>query len=272
MLGLVWLRSGVAAAVCLALAGRGFWADLRRSSRRDRWLMAAIGIALLLSQWCYIAAVERIGVTAATPIALCVPPVLVAVVSALAFGEALTGRLLLALAGALLGTVLLIDGPAGAASPDEGLLPGVLLALAAATAIAAHTLGSGRLAGRHGALLPPAVGFMVAVLAAAALALGRGVSLNQPVAGWLLVLYLGVAPAALASLLFQRGLRHVPASTATIVILVEPLTAAALAWALFGERLGLPEAAGGAPPIASILLLTGRSARASGAAAAAPEA
>jgi DME family drug/metabolite transporter len=257
--GLVWLRSAVAALACLAIAGADLRHEIRRSSRGDLVLMGAIGIVLLLSQGFYIGAVESIGVTAATLIALCVPPVLVAVVSTLAFGETMSGPVLAALVGALVGTVLLVGAPGPATgTPGGGPLPGVLLALGAAVAIATHTLGSRRLAGRHRALVPPAVGFAVAVLLSAPLAVGRGIPLALSLEGWLLVLYLGVAPAALASLMFQRGLRHVPASTATIVILVEPLTAALLAWVLFDERLGPLGLLGGALLIAAILVLTRR--------------
>lgn len=256
VLSLVWLRSAVAAVACLALAGPDLRVGVRRASRGDLILMGVIGIVLILSQWFYIAATERIGVTAATLIALCVPPILVVLVSAFVFREAMTGTALAALGGSLVGTVLLVGGPGAGASPLGGGLSGVLLALGAAASIAAHTLGSRRIAGRHAATLPPAVGFAVAVLVAAPLALWRGVPFDLSAEGWLLVVYLGVAPAALASLMFQRGLRHVPATTATVVILVEPLTAALLAWRLFGERLGPVGAVGGALLIASILVLT----------------
>jgi drug/metabolite transporter, DME family len=87
-------------------------------------------------------------------------------------------------------------------------------------------------------------------------ALGRGVSLDQPLLGWLLVVYLGVVPSALAYAMYQRGLRHLPASTATILTLAEPLTAAVLAWALFAEALTPVGLAGGGLLLASIVLLS----------------
>jgi DME family drug/metabolite transporter len=73
-----------------------------------------------------------------------------------------------------------------------------------------------------------------------------------------MVLYLGVVPSALAYAMYQRGLRHVPASTATILTLAEPLTAALLAWALFAERLTPVGLAGGALLLVSIVLLSRR--------------
>ncbi len=126
-----WLRTLVASVACLAIAGPGLARGLRRSSRRDLALMVLLGIVLIVYQWCYLAAIDRLGVAVATLIALCVPPALVALVSALFLGEALTRTLVLALAGSLLGTALLVGAPtpvAGAGS--DAVLIGVLLALA----------------------------------------------------------------------------------------------------------------------------------------------
>lgn len=65
-----------------------------------------------------------------------------------------------------------------------------------------------------------------------------GLHLSYPPAGWLLLLYLGVVPTALAYALFLLGMRHIAATAASIVTLLEPLVAAGLAWLLLGERLG----------------------------------
>ncbi|MCA9864366.1 MAG: EamA family transporter, partial [Thermomicrobiales bacterium] len=139
-----------------------------------------------------------------------------------------------------------------------GFLAGVLFALGSAAGIAAHALGSRRIAGRHDALLPLAVAFPAGAVAFAPIALSRGLSFDQPLTGWLLVIYLGVVPSALAYVMFQRGLRYLPASTASILTLAEPLTAAVLAWVLFSEALSPVGIAGGALLLASIVLLTRR--------------
>lgn len=55
---------------------------------------------------------------------------------------------------------------------------------------------------------------------------------------WVLLVYLGLIPTALAYVLFFGGLRYTTATTASIATLLEPLTSTALAWLLFGERLG----------------------------------
>ncbi|MET9777874.1 DMT family transporter [Streptomyces sp. NPDC006367] len=52
-----------------------------------------------------------------------------------------------------------------------------------------------------------------------------------------LILYLGAVPTALAYTLFFAGLGVVRATTASVVALVEPLTAAVIGVLVFGERL-----------------------------------
>jgi DME family drug/metabolite transporter len=252
-----WLRTLVASVTCLIIAGPTLRTGLRRSSRRDLGLMILLGIVVIFYQWCYLAAIDRIGVATATLIALCVPPALVALVSALFLGEALSGMGLVALGGALLGTGMLVGSPAVVAEGGV-FLAGVLFALGCAVGIAAHGLGSRRIAGRHDALLPLAIAFPAGAVVFAPIAIGHGFSLDQPMVGWVLVVYLGVVPSALAYVMYQRGLRHVPASTASILTLAEPLTAAVLAWILFAEALSPVGIAGGALLLASILLLTRR--------------
>ncbi|MFT4039994.1 MAG: DMT family transporter [Thermomicrobiales bacterium] len=249
-----WLRTLVASVACLVMAGPTLRTGIRRSSRSDLALMALIGVIIIVYQWCYLAAVNRIGVTTATLISLCVPPALVAVVSALFLGERLTRTGLVALGGALLGTALLVGSPPVVAEGGV-MLAGMLLALGCAAGVAAHALGGRRIAGRHDALLPLAIAFPAGAIAFAPVAMGRGFSLDQPLVGWALVLYLGVAPSALAYVMYQRGLRSLPASTASILTLVEPLTAAVLAWALFSEALTPLGIAGGVLLLASIALL-----------------
>ncbi|MEZ4565049.1 MAG: EamA family transporter [Thermomicrobiales bacterium] len=252
-----WLRTLVASATCLAIAGPTLRAGLERASRRDLGLMVLLGVIIVFYQWSYLAAVDRIGVATATLISLCVPPALVALLSALFLGEALSRTGVVALAGALVGTGLLVGSPPVAAEGGV-FLAGVLFALGSAAGIAAHALGSRRIAGRHDALLPLAVAFPAGAVAFAPIALSRGLSFDQPLTGWLLVIYLGVVPSALAYVMFQRGLRYLPASTASILTLAEPLTAAVLAWVLFSEALSPVGIAGGALLLASIVLLTRR--------------
>jgi DME family drug/metabolite transporter len=66
--------------------------------------------------------------------------------------------------------------------------------------------------------------------------------------GWLL--YLGAVPTALAYPMFFAGLATVPATIASVITLLEPVTAAVIAVGLLGERLTASAVAG------AIVLLT----------------
>jgi DME family drug/metabolite transporter len=59
-----------------------------------------------------------------------------------------------------------------------------------------------------------------------------------PAIGRLLLVYPGVVPTAVVYGVFFAGMRHTPATTASVVTLLEPLTSTVLAWLFFGERFG----------------------------------
>jgi DME family drug/metabolite transporter len=77
--------------------------------------------------------------------------------------------------------------------------------------------------------------------------------------GWGLVvaLYLGVVTTAGGYLLFARGLRTTPATTATTLTLAEPAVAAALGVVVLGEALGGVALVGVALVGASLAVLVG---------------
>jgi len=66
---------------------------------------------------------------------------------------------------------------------------------------------------------------------------------------------IGVVTTAAGYVLFYAGLRVVPGSVAALLTLVEPLTAAALAVLLLGERLTVGLVGGGALMLAAVALL-----------------
>lgn len=251
---ITWLRAVIASPVCILAAWMALGSDLFKARRRDFWFMIGLGGVLILYQWLYLAAIDRIGVSAATLISLCGAPVIVAVVSAIVLHESMAGPVGLALVGAVAGTVLLIGRPDSGS--NSSTIAGVLLAVGCAAGIAGHVLGLRSIARRVHPLQPLAVGFPVGAVVFAPVALSRGVSFDQPGMSWLLLVYLGVVPSAVAYLLYQRGLQEVTASMASIVTMLEPLIAAVLAWIFFDERLGLNGLVGGALLIGSIWLLT----------------
>lgn len=254
-----WLRTLIATPVCLAFAWTALGRRLFAATRHDLAIMAAIGVVLVVCQFCYIAAVDLVGVSIATLVSLCIPPVLVAVVSVLFLGERPTARALVALLGAVAGTGLLVGRVERGEAGGEWAA-GVGLALAAAALIAAHVLLSRAVAGRQPPWRPVAVTFPVGAVVFAPVGLAGEFTLDLPGPGWLLLLYLAVVPSVLGSWLFQHGLRDVPASVASVVTLLEPMVAAVLAWVIFGERLGPVGWLGAALLLGAIGLLSAGSA------------
>jgi DME family drug/metabolite transporter len=70
------------------------------------------------------------------------------------------------------------------------------------------------------------------------------------------VLYLGVVPTALAYSLFFTGLRRTGSGTASVLTLVEPLTATVLSVALIDERLAAWQWVGAGVVAASVVVLS----------------
>jgi drug/metabolite transporter, DME family len=228
-----------------------------RIRRRDLAIMAVIGVVMAIYQVAFVAAVGRVGVTVATLITLCTVPVIVALLSSVLLGERLTRRVLMALAIAVAGAVLLVGAPSAEQAGSSPLI-GALLALLSALGYASMTLFGRLLAGRYHPLQPITVGVGVSGLVLLPVALATGFVVEYSPAGWALILHLGLVPTALAYVLFFFGMRSTTATVASIVTLVEPLTAAILGWLIFDERLGPLAFVGAALLVGAMLILSRR--------------
>jgi DME family drug/metabolite transporter len=116
-------------------------------------------------------------------------------------------------------------------------------------------LGGRKLSSRYHPLQVNAAAFGVGAVLLLVCALSTRLVLSYPVESWLLVLYMGCIPTALAYVMFQAGMRSTPATLTSILTLCEPLTAAVLAWLLFGERLSPLGIVGALLLLGTILLL-----------------
>jgi DME family drug/metabolite transporter len=234
----------------VVLGRRGFLA-----APRDLLLMGAIGIVLAAYQLLYFGAIQRVGVAVATLVTLCTAPVIVAAISVGLLGERLTRQLVVAAGLAIAGTVTLVS-PSDGASLDVRTGVGILLALGSALGYALLTIVSRRLARRYHPLTPLTIGFAVGSVALLPALLLEGAPVFYPVVSWGLLLYLGAVPTALAYVLFTIGMRTTVATVASLVTLIEPLTAAGLAWLLFDERLGPLALVGAIVLLGAVSLLT----------------
>ena len=236
-LSLSFLRLAFAVPFFL-LAG---WFTLKRRlfviQKRDLAVMVLMGCLMALSQALYVAAIEAIGVSVSTLIAICAAPVIVALLSAFILHERVTLMTLVALAAAVSGTALLISTPSLPAA--DGASPGALLAFLSACGYAGFIFCGRLLTSGYHPVQITTVAFGAGALLLLICAASTRLVLTYPPGGWLILLYLGIVPTALGYGLFQAGMRSIPATLASIITMCEPLTAALLAWLLFHEELGL---------------------------------
>jgi len=248
-------RMLIATPVLLAACWRVVGQAMFSIQRRDFLIMLLTGALLAISQATYFAAIRYTGVTIATLLTICIAPLVVTCLSVLLKFETLTGRIVMALICALMGSVLLV----GLHSPEgihANLLLGTTFALIAAVSYASMIICGRLLAADHHPLQVTAVTFGVGTLVLVLINLASGVVMVHTMQGWLLLLYLGLVPTAFAYWLFQMGLRSVSATAASIVGMLDPLVAAVLAWGLFGETLATTGIVGAGLLILSIFLLS----------------
>jgi DME family drug/metabolite transporter len=223
--------------------------------RRDFLLKFLSGTLLAFSHAGYFAAIRSIGVTIPTLLAICLAPLIVTALSILLKLERLSWRIVVALALALLGSVLLVGFNPSATHPDQ-TLQGILLSVFAALTYAATVVTGRFLAADYHPLQITTLTFGASAIVLLVLNLVGGAVVIQTVQGWLLVLYLGLVPTALGYWLFQKGLNTVPATTASIVSMVDPFVAAILSWVLFGETIAATGVLGAVLLVCSIVLLS----------------
>jgi DME family drug/metabolite transporter len=262
-LDIAWHRMAIGAAVLLigtALTRRRRTAPATPLTRGTAVRLVLVGAGLAAYQVAYFAAVATAGVSIATLVALGLAPLLIAV-GATVLGHGRPDRAtIVALVVALTGLVLLVGVSAGVDTGTTVVL-GALLAVGSALGYAVVTLAG---AGVPAGIPVTLAGFAGGALLLTPVALIVGLRFTgDPVARGVL-LYLGVVPSALAYALFFAGLRTVPGAVASIVTLLEPLTATALATTFLGERLAPAALAGGVLVLAAVAGLYVRRLRAPG--------
>ncbi|GFE26380.1 DMT family transporter [Streptomyces nigrescens] len=203
------------------------------------------GVALAVFQAAYFAAVEATGLAVGTVVTMGAGPVLIAIGARVTMGERLGAGGVLAVAGALAGLAVLVLGGDGGTTVRPA---GVGYALLSAAGCAAMTLITRRL-GKGGGSDPYAStvsAFAVGALCLLPLAAVEGLWPQAHDLGrslWLLV-YIAAVPTALAYGLYFAGLAAVRAATASVISLIEPVSAAAIAVLFLGERLTMATAIG----------------------------
>lgn len=216
--------------------------------------VVAVGVGLGVYQACYFAAVQVVGVSVATLATVGLAPIFVTFGSVVLFGEKIGARVLVALVAALSGLALLVWDPSGVGI-RPGIISGVSFAVGSALGFSGVTLVSRSLSTRVDSFRLTLFGFTIGAIILLPLAAYSGLTIERAHLSVAPLLYLGIVPTAAAYGLFFSGLRMVRSSVASILTLLEPLTATVLAGIIFGERLGITGVVGGALLLSAVIVL-----------------
>ncbi|MEU9134205.1 EamA family transporter [Kitasatospora sp. NPDC048540] len=215
-----------------------------RPARLGRILVNGLGLTLF--QAAYFLAVQRTGLAVATVVTLGAAPVMIASGARLTMGERLGGSGLLAVGGALGGLAVLVLGDGGSGPADLAGIGWALLSAAGYACITLYTRRLGRSGGGDGPYATTLWSFTVCAVCMLPFAAAEGLWPDPAGLGRTLALlaYLAAVPTALAYGLYFAGAAVVRATTASVVALIEPVSATVIAVLLLGERLTAATAAG----------------------------
>lgn len=207
--------------------------------RKGLLVLASLGLFQAFYQGSYLTSVNMIGAGIATLISLCLPPVMVAILAAPLLGEKPRLVTVIALVAAIAGTVMLVASDIDTSGSFR--LAGILMALLAATVYTGFNMTS-----RYNSAGTPVFTTAFMCFLVAALLLLPPVWLSGGFADlaslglkdWLMVIYIGVVPTCLGYVCFFTGMKTTPATLASIIVTLEPLFVALLAWLILGEILG----------------------------------
>jgi drug/metabolite transporter (DMT)-like permease len=235
-------------------------------TRSELGYLAIFGICgLAFVHFFYFTAITHLDIGIALVIQY-LAPVLVALWARFFVHEPVRRRLWVALALALAGLILVAQIWNGGGTLDG---VGVAAALAGAFAyalyilMAEHSVRGGRdvfsllawgflFAALFWAVVQPWWSFPRGVLTSDASLLGRLDDYSLPV--WLLIAYIVVLGTVVPFILMITALRHIRATRATVVAMVEPVLAGLVAYAWLGEEISAEQIAGGILVLAAIVL------------------
>jgi drug/metabolite transporter, DME family len=243
---------GVAVLVIVRVAMRKVPIDKTRDRTAKTVVLSVIGIGLAVYQSAYYLSIAQAGVAVGTVATLGACPVMVALGGWIFLRERLTVRGALAIAIAVTGLTLLVSGGAVGPHPVTGLLWALGSAAGYATVTLVTRLYAESIGQDHlGTTLKT---FCVAALCLLPLAAVEGlVPAMQVGTAYAWLVFLGIVPTAGAYTLFFVGLRTVPASLAAILVLLEPVSALAMAVGLLHEQLTPAAIMGTALLLAAVL-------------------
>jgi drug/metabolite transporter, DME family len=198
--------------------------------------------------WAFFHAVEE-GGAALAAVLLYTAPAWVAAASAVLYREPVSRGMLLAIGLTMTGVLLVARGGGAGWSNPAAIGYGLLAGLA----YAGYYLFGRQYFPRY----DPATLFTWAMLLGALGLLPAGTFEAKPASTWAVLAFLAAVPTYGAYLLYGVSLRYLEATRAATAATIEPVAAAFLAWALWGESLGLTGYAGAALVVAGVLIIVG---------------
>ncbi|WP_028921492.1 EamA family transporter [Pseudonocardia acaciae] len=234
---------------------------LPRLHPSDLWLLLGYGLLGVAGvQLFFFLAVARVPVTVAM-VLVNLAPALVALWVRVVRRTRLAGPVWVGIGLAVAGLVMVAQ-----VWQDARLDPlGVAAGLASAVCSAGYFLLGEHGASRHDTLGLTAAGLVIGAVVVVAISppwtLPSGLLTATAVLGglrapaWLVLVVLAVVGTVVPYLAGLRALRHLPSALASVLALVEPLVAAALAWLLLGQALSLTQLVGAAVLLAGAVLV-----------------
>jgi drug/metabolite transporter (DMT)-like permease len=216
---------------------------------RGEWVWV-LGAAVFGVPVQYLVQFEGLSLTSVSHASLMVAslPMLLAVAAAIFSGERLRTRGWFALAASSVGAALIAFSSKTASAATHASALGDLLVVASMIAAIGWILISKRLMRHHAAVIVTVFVYWIgtAILAAAVVAMHGIPSFSYSRRAWLAVVAQGLLATALTTLLWNWGLKRVPASRAGIFVNLEPLVGAMLGVVVLHDVLGGMALAGGA--------------------------
>lgn len=211
--------------------------------------MAGLYLAADIMAWHY--SIQMTTVANSTLLAN-VAPVFVVLGGWLLFRTRVTGTYLIGLAAAMTG-VFILSRASLSLSQDHFL--GDLLGVLTAVFYAAYQMSVERLRRRFSTMTIMKFAIPVSALFMVPAALASGEELFPvTLAGWAFLITLAAGPQVFGQGLIAWALAHLPVAFASVSLLVQPVTAAVVAWLLFDEVIGPQQAIGGVIVLAGIML------------------
>lgn len=179
-------------------------------------------------------------------------PVFVVVAGWLLFGQRTRPLFLFGMALAMTGTAVLMRTSAASGATH---LFGDLLGVIAGAFYAAYLMTVERLRARYSTatIMAHAVPVSASIMLVFSLAFSEGM-IAVTLAGWATLLGVALVSQVLGQSLIAFGLARLPVAFASVSLLIQPVIAAALAWALLSEAIGRVQGLGAVAVLAGIAI------------------